>query len=910
MPRSRRDQRAAFLPACPSASYIRLARAKDPLHDLIDQLQETFGSSYTMKKELRGGGMARVFLARDETLGRDVVVKVLPPELTYVFSAARFAREIKLAAALQEPHILAVLTAGQTSGGLPYYTMPFVRGESLRMRILKGPIPLEESLTILHDVARALAYAHRQGIVHRDIKPENILLSEGTAVVTDFGIAKAVEAARAAAAPGGGAAGAITQPGDTIGTPMYMAPEQAASDPATDQRADIYAWGIVAYELISGKHPFAERTSPQAILTAQMSDTPPPITATNSRVPRSIADLVLRCLSKTAAMRPASGTELLAALDAPPSIAIFPRIDVKRRRGALVAALVVALLLIGGVAFWRARAETERPPLIAVLPFETEGPGADSSFADGLRDAVTGKLARLAGLSVIDRKSVSSLAASSGTSAQQVGKSLGADYVLRAAVRWAKGADGQPRVRVSPALIRVSDGTTRWAGEPEIVSPADPFTIQASVATRVAEALDVAIGARERTTMARRATSDTGAFAAVIRGKRISEENTTASYWEYEKALHQFESAYERDPDYADALGLAGQTMAIMSYSGGTKMLDSASVLAQRALQIDPTQVNAVATLAFRGMGRPAEALSILRRALRENPSSIELLTYEQSTLMYVGDSAGAWDAVERILPLAPASRPVLATCFTTALALRRYKDAAAFVARARSLDPTALGPIFEAATLAEKLGDRAGVGRAVMELRAHGGRLGASNGALMRNGDYGLQNELAYGSLGSFAPGSALDSVNFYAEKAELFMSRGDDARARPLADSAWRLEKRMADDPNQSIYVRRTQYEVLAWLAALRGDRPAALAMLRQAGVSPTLAMYPDGVEAMQLSCTKAAVYGFLGDVDAMLPFAQRCFTKANGYPIAYLNDPEFARHRNDPRVRALGGAQRMAR
>ena len=173
-----------------------------------------------------------------------------------------------------------------------------------------------------------------------------------------------------------------------------------------------------------------------------------------------------------------------------------------------------------------------------------------------------------------------------------------------------------------------------------------------------------------------------------------------------------------------------------------------------------------------------------------------------------------------------------------------------------------------------------------------------------MRNGDSWLQNELATGSLASFAPGSALDSVNFYAEKAELFMTRGDYARARGLADSAWRLEKRMADDPNQSAFVRRTQYEVLAWLAALHGDRQNALIMLRQAGESQSIATYPDGAEAVQLSCTRAAVYGFLRDVGTMLPFMERCFTKANGYPIAYLNDPEFARNRDDPRFRALVG------
>jgi hypothetical protein len=338
-------------------------------------------------------------------------------------------------------------------------------------------------------------------------------------------------------------------------------------------------------------------------------------------------------------------------------------------------------------------------------------------------------------------------------------------------------------------------------------------------------------------------------------------------------------------------------------------MLDSASVLAQRALEIDPTQANAVATVAFRGFDRPSEALSILRRAVRENPSSIELLAYEQRALQFVGDSAGAWEAAKRNVLLAPGSRPVLANSFATALALRRYRDAANLVARERALDPAALGPIFDAATLAEKLGDRAGVARAVKELRARGGRLGASDGELLRNGDYALQQELATGSLASFAPGSALDSVNFYAEKAELFAAREDYTRARALADSAWRLEKRMADDPNQSTFVRRTQYEVLAWLAALLGDRQLALDMLRRAGESPSISMYPRGAEAVQLACTRAAVYGFLGDAETMMPFVHRCFTSANGYPLAYLNDPEFAWRRRDPRIRALATAQEKA-
>ena len=889
------------------------------MDELLDQIQQEFGSShYTITKELLAGGMARVFVARDEGLGREIVVKVLPPELTFAFSAARFAREIKLAAALQEPHILPVLTSGQTAGGYPYYTMPFVRGQSLRDRIRKGPIPLDESLAILRDVALALAYAHKQGIVHRDIKPENILLSEGTAVVTDFGIAKAVQAARREGVVGERLAGRsyrgeaeITQPGDNVGTPMYMAPEQAAGDPGTDQRADIYAWGIVAYELISGKHPFGEHiSSPQSLLTAQMSDTPRPLSNTGSKVPRGISNLVMTCLSKQKSMRPASGVELLKALDNPSSVRA-PRsaLPSRRRLGLLVAGLIVAIGL-GGAALWRARNATDRKPLIAVLPFESEGTGADPSFADGLRDAITGKLAQLGGLSVIDRKSVSSIAPTPSVSAQKAGEALGADYVLRATLRWAKGADGQAVVRVSPELIRVSDATTRWAGDPEIVSPADPFTIQARVATRVAEALDVEMVPRERTTMAMRATNDTGAFAAVVRGKRIYEENTTSSYSEYERALREFEHAYSRDPGYADALGLASQALAVMSYSGGTKMLDSAAVLARRALELDPNQPNAVATLAFRGFNRPAEALSILTRALRANPNSIELLVHQQHALLVVGDSAAAWESVKRILPLAPASRSVLTTSFNTALALRHWKDASNMVARERTIDPTSTIPIYHAAVLAEKLGDTVALSRAVRELRARGGKIGAADGELLRKGDRQLQSEFVAASLASFAPGSALDSVNFYAEKAEYYAGRADYVRARTLADSAWRLEKRMVDDPSGSAYVRRTQYEVLAWLAALYGDRGAALSMLDKASQSQTIAMYPRGVEAVQLSCTKAAVYGFLGDAEAMMPFVEKCFTSANGYPTAYLYDPEFAWRRNDPRVATIIAEERASR
>jgi serine/threonine-protein kinase len=241
-----------------------------PLRDL---LQRALGDTVLLQRELGGGGMSRVFLARDEALGRDVVVKVLSPELAAGLSAERFTREIKLAASLQEPHIVPVLTAGATSDGLPWFTMPFVSGESLRVVLARGTVPTAEALGILRNVAQALAYAHARGIVHRDIKPDNVLLSSGTAVVADFGIAKALNASRTQANDTGNGS-ALTQAGMAIGTPAYMAPEQATGDSNTDHRADIYAWGVLAYELLQGAHPFADRTTP-ATMTAATTEVRP-----------------------------------------------------------------------------------------------------------------------------------------------------------------------------------------------------------------------------------------------------------------------------------------------------------------------------------------------------------------------------------------------------------------------------------------------------------------------------------------------------------------------------------------------------------------------------------------------------------------------------------------------------------
>ncbi len=296
------------------------------------RLEQALADTYTFESELGGGGMSRTYLARERSLDRQVVVKVLAPELLEGLSVERFKREVLMAAKLQHPHVVPVLASGDANG-LPWFSMPYVDGESLRERMLRGPVPLDEALGLLRDVARALAYAHSHGIVHRDIKPDNVLLSAGSATVTDFGIAKAISASRAA-----GNNTALTQAGMAIGTPAYMAPEQAAADPELDHRADLYAFGAMAYELLSGQQVFAGRT-PARVLAAHLGEPPRDIRELQPSLPPDLAAVVMQCLAKSPEDRPQDAASIVRALDASHSGSASGAVRAPARRVRLARAL-------------------------------------------------------------------------------------------------------------------------------------------------------------------------------------------------------------------------------------------------------------------------------------------------------------------------------------------------------------------------------------------------------------------------------------------------------------------------------------------------------------------------------------------------------------------------------------------
>ncbi|MBA3646153.1 MAG: protein kinase [Gemmatimonadaceae bacterium] len=382
--------------------------------ELREKLQSLLGDDLTIERELGGGGMARVFLAHERELDRRIVIKVILPDVAGAVSAERFKREIQLAAKLQHPHIVPVINA-VSAGDLLYYTMPYVDGESLAMRLSRaGAVPVGEAIHILRDSIRALAYAHRHGVVHRDIKPANILLSEDSALVADFGIAKALSDA-------GGADRGLTTVGLSVGTPAYMAPEQSVGD-AVDQRADIYSLGAVAYEMLSGAHVFAGKTA-QQVMAAHVMETPAPLQTKAPLVSAALANLVMRCLEKDPNSRPQSADDLLHELDA----AVTPSsgtVSVASARGrsrpvAIAASILLALLLLGGgaLAFTpkdklaTAMALMRRKPAqlhtnrVIVAPFTNDtGNPKLASLGSMAADWLAQGLSRAGGLEVVDAR--------------------------------------------------------------------------------------------------------------------------------------------------------------------------------------------------------------------------------------------------------------------------------------------------------------------------------------------------------------------------------------------------------------------------------------------------------------------------------------------------------------------------
>lgn len=835
------------------------------LDHLRDQLQASLGAAYTLERELGGGGMSRVFVAEDLQLHRKVVIKVLPEDLAADVSTKRFKREIQIFAQLQHPNIVPVLSVGDV-GGVPYYTMPFVQGASLRQLLKESvAVPLERSLEILRDVAKALSYAHKHGIVHRDIKPENVLLTDDTAVVTDFGIAKALAASKTE-----GRMDTLTTMGRSLGTPAYMAPEQVAADPEIDQRADVYSWGVVAYELLSGRHPFADVVSPQQMLAAQLTVRPPPLEKKAPGVPPGIAAVIMQCLEKNPRDRPQTAANLLATFADSSSNSSGQEIRRVLSRTSTVALIVIAAL--GVAAFFSRHQLFHSPnpsgsPTLAVLPFENIGAPSQEYFVDGLTDAVTGKLSALREVRVIDRRSAMQYRHTS-KSVRQIGNELGAGLVLEGVVRWSNNTAGDMRAQVTPTLVDAAQGTTMWTGVPIVLTPRDPFQAQTEIATRVAAALQLALDPTERNRLEKKPTDNAEAYDAYLRGMAIQDAlpKTAMSSRDLDRGIANFERALKLDPKFVDAW----HWLAVESYYRivtGSGDPQSLARIKQAVAQLKQLAPGAAHTLEIEGvyeavLGNDRRAAELTRLAAQASDADAEALRNYAFFLANDFLTDSAIGIGRRALGLDPRSGWGLHDLSRWSMAKAHWGDARKYADLIIALDSSDERGWEDRVDVAMHLGDttqmQREIARAQRIIPSPTNRL---LGFMAYAGEPMASRYIAM-SAGQLRVETLGDSVsNYYDNKADVFLGRGDSARAVIYEDSI-RLKLE-----NRSLGKSTGLYVLLAHAQAVSGHIPEARVSLGRAFqlAKPQVpaGMPPDFAYVYLSETAVPAILGRIGEV-----------------------------------------------
>ncbi len=552
------------------------------MSDLQERLQKAVADRYHVDREIGRGGMATVFMAQDPKHGRPVAIKVLHPHLAAALGSERFLREIQIAARLQHSHIVPLYDSGQGEG-LLYYVMPYIEGESLRQRLQRETqLPLDDALQIGRAVAAALDYAHRHNVVHRDIKPENVMLHEGAAMVTDFGIAKAVTAA---------ASDNLTQTGTAVGTPAYMSPEQAGGEAELDGRSDIYSLGCVVYEMLAGRTPFTGPTA-QSIIAQCFAEAVPPLRPLRDTVPDGVERAVLRALAKVPGDRFSTAAQFAQALGS---------VGASTPPGAMPAA------------------QGSGAKSIAVLPFVDMSPQRDQEyFCEGIAEELINALTKIGELRIASRTSAFAFRGKD-VSIRRIGEELGVAAVLEGSVRKAGN-----KLRVTAQLVNVADGYHLWS-ERYDRDLEDVFAIQDEIAENIVKALRVMLTDREKRALERPATENVQAYEFYLRGRQYYHQWRKKSI---EYARRMFERAIALDPQFARAYaGIADCCSFLAKYWDSSKViLEGAETYSRKALELAPDLAEAHVSrgLALSYSKRYEEAEREFEFALRLDPKLFE----------------------------------------------------------------------------------------------------------------------------------------------------------------------------------------------------------------------------------------------------------------------------------------------
>jgi eukaryotic-like serine/threonine-protein kinase len=648
--------------------------------DDLSRLRAVLADRFEIQRELGHGGTATVYLARDRKLGRQVALKVLSPALAAALGTERFQREIEIAARLNHPHILQLHDSGEVEGRL-FYVMPVVEGESLRQRLdREGRLPVSEAVRLAAEVAAALDYAHRQGIVHRDIKPENILLHTGQAIVADFGIARVVDAAAGEA----GSRSGITSTGVVLGTPLYMSPEQITGDPV-DGRTDVYALGCVLYEMLAGTPPFTGRTA-QAVLVRHTVGPVPSLRKMRPELPAEIERAVATALAKVPADRFASAA---AFRDALMGFALPPGRRASRRLvHPAVLTLAIGALALGAI-FWVAtrRAAPPTSPSVAVLPFVNQSSNSNDQYlADGMTDELINALGRVPGLRVASRTSVFALWGS-GLDTRKIGAKLNAAMLLEGAVQRAGST-----LRVSAQLINADTGYVLWS-ETYRREVNEIIDVEDEISHAIVQALQLRLAAGDRP-LVQRGTENADAYDLYLKGRYFWNLRGSGPP-ALRRAIGFFEQALALDSAFARAwAGLADAYSLLPGFGDappGTAF-PAAKDAALRALRLDNALAEAHTSLGIINVFYDWNWAA----AQREFERAVALDSTDARTHLfyawYYNGVARYEDALRELgtaQRLDPTSLVINARLGTQLYYLHRYDEAAAVLRQALALDST-----------------------------------------------------------------------------------------------------------------------------------------------------------------------------------------------------------------------------
>jgi serine/threonine-protein kinase len=780
--------------------------------------------------------------------------------------------------------------------------MPFIEGETLRDRLTREKqLSIDQAVRITREVADALEYAHKHDVIHRDIKPDNILLTGEHALVGDFGIARALNQ------------GTITQTGVSLGTPAYMSPEQASGMGVIDARSDIYALGCVLYEMLAGEPPFSGPTA-QVIMSRAMTDTPRSLRQTRPTVPATLEAITARAMARVPADRFATATELASALSqantrvetpvSPPATVVT---QPSRSRTWVFAAAAVVLVAAGALGLrWmqhRGAAKSSSEKRLAVLPFENFGTPDDEYFADGMTDEVRGKLSAVPGLQVTARASAIQYKKAGSKTPVQIGQELGVDYLLTGTVRWERTQAGKRRVRVSPELILVADGTARWQ-QPFDTDVDDVFQVQADIASRVAQALDVALGAGVKEHLAEVPTKNAAAYEAFLRGEQVSQSLAVSDSVPLRKAMGFYEEAIAKDDRFVDAWAQRARAACLLASPAPTpEDIQRCKDSAERAVALAPD--SALARLAMgayyryvpRDVDKAREQYEI---GLKAHPNHVELLAASAAVERSLGQFDSALTHLQQAARLDPRSIVSGNNLARTYHDLHRFDEARTAFERVLAFAPTNLSVVQNFATNYLSQGDLEGA-RALIQrtLQQVGVKAVVVRFATFQEMMWVLPDNLR-AQVVDLQPEDFDNDRGMWALKVgATHMLMGDAAKAKSFGNiSASVYEKTAAQYPNDA-----QQLELYARALALAGRSAEAVKAGERSLGLRTATM--DAVTGPYYKYQVARVYIQSGQLDRALDLIEQTLSKPGDLTPVWLRiDPVFMPLYGNPRFERLAG------